>query len=135
MRSLVIGGDYAVRELLRELLTPFGPCQAQSCTDATVDSFAQALEQRQFYDLLVCDTVPRQRGRPDVLLQTVCALRTLEARAGLPPCLRARLLVVGTFRELGGILSMVEGQGPAQFLRKPFDEEALLASLERMGLP
>lgn len=135
MRSLVIGGDYAVRELLRELLTPFGPCQAQSCADDIVDRFAQALEQRQFYDLLVCDTVPRLQGRPDLLLQTVCALRTLEAKAGLPPCLRAGLLVVGTFRELGGILSMVEGQGPAQFLRKPFDEDALLRALERLDLP
>lgn len=134
MNILVFGGDFAIRELLRELLRFHGRCQVEIDAEHALDAWQQALEQRKRYHLLVCDMIPPGRRCCSGDMQTLWAMRALERSAGLCSCNYAGMLLVGAFLDPGGLGSVMEDLAPAAFLRKPFEERDLLLALQRLGL-
>lgn len=133
MRSMIIGEDFPIRELVSAMLEPFGPCVAATSSNEALDKFSGALSKKAPFDLIVCDLYPTKNGRTQNMMPTICAMRTLEKQARIPAHGAARLLILAAFRA-SETVRILEGLQPAVFLRKPFDDSALFLTLHRMGL-
>lgn len=132
MRILIFGGEYAIRELLRELLLVHGECTVLAGGEEALRCFALALEQRCPFHLVVCDLFSRGSASSEKMLPILWQMRSLEQKSGLCTCNRAGMLLVGAFMKAGSAESM-EGLAPATFLRKPFEERELRQAVQRLG--
>lgn len=133
MRSLILGEDYPIRELIAAMLEPFGECVSTSDADKAIELFGHGLDNRNGFELIVCDVTPYKEGREKYLLEAVYAIRALEESSPPMPFGPAKLLLLAAFRD-PETLMIIEELPPANFLRKPFDDEALDDALERLEL-
>lgn len=125
MRALVIDDDFIALNKVRDILLPYGECDAATHGRQAIMMFCKALSDGRPYDLLTMDIeMPVMTGLE--LLQT---LRQKEDLKQIP---RAKKIMISGSSSRSNVFKAIENHCDA-FLVKPVTAEALLRTLGRLG--
>lgn len=124
MRFLIVDDDDVCRELLDDILQPYGERDFATNGDDAIDLFRAAVDSGRSYDAILLDIMmPGLDGQ-----QTLKALRSIEQKQGTKSRDRVVVIMVSALADLEQIMTSVE-KGCHSYVTKPIDEEQLLQEL------
>ena len=129
LRTLIVEDDFTSRKILQAILRPFGACDVAVNGPEALDAYTAALRDRVPYELICLDiNMPGMDGHA-----VLSAIRSMEESLGIMGLDRARVIMTTASSDRKDVATAFRSECDAYFI-KPYDPEALLASLREMGL-
>jgi two-component system chemotaxis response regulator CheY len=128
-RFLVVDDDRVCRELLKEMLSPYGHCDFAHDGAEAADALRLALEDGAPYDLVCLDIMMPGTSGHDALM----AIRALEAAHDLCGSDGVKVVMTTALRNSRQCIQAFR-EGCESFVTKPIDEQVLLKTLCQLGV-
>lgn len=128
-RFLIVDDDGVCRELLKDILAPYGRCDFAYDGAEAIDAVRLALEDDDHYDLICLDIMmPGFSGH-----EALQAIRKLEAEHGTFGNDAARVIMTTALRDSKHCVRAFR-EGCESYVTKPIDQRELLAKMQDLGL-
>jgi two-component system chemotaxis response regulator CheY len=130
MRILIVDDSFLTREILHDLLAPYGDCSIAVNGEEALQAVELSLEKQNPYQLICMDIkMPVLNGD-----QALVRIRELEKAAGIPPAREAKVIMTTGCDDPKTVINSYYHGGATSYLVKPFTNEALLAEMKKLGL-
>lgn len=129
MRSLVIDDSATVRKLLYQMLTAVGTCVEAADGNIGVETWRQALEDKDPFQLVCLDLIMPEKDGQAVLRE----IRETEAGLGIALEDRTKVIIITSQASSTNLLKAIHWKADA-FLAKPFTRETLFFKLQELEL-
>lgn len=129
MKCMIVEDNFTARQLLQTLLRKHGTCHIATNGTEAVNSFQQALEQNEPYDMLCLDIHMPQMTGHDVLKQ----IRQQEQNRGISPADGVRIIMTTASDSPEHIIDAFN-TGCEAYIIKPVSEEKLIEEMKKVGL-
>lgn len=128
-RFLIVDDDALCRELLRQILTPFGECDLAVDGREGVDAVRLSLEDKTHYDLVCLDIMmPGMNGH-----QTLEEIRKIEREYGIGGLDGTKVIMTTALRDSKHCMQSFR-EGCEYYLTKPIDESKLLSHMHSLDI-
>lgn len=128
LRFLIVDDDLSCRELMKQLLSPYGQCDEARDGDEALDAIQLSLEDGLPYDLACLDIMmPGKDGH-----QTLAGIRALEKEHGVWGSAGLKVIMTTALRDSKHCLQAFR-EGCESYLTKPIDETELFEQLRALG--
>jgi len=128
-RYLIVDDDAVCRELLKDMLSPYGQCDFAYDGAEAVDAVRLAIEDGTPYDLVCLDIMmPGTSGH-----QALDAIRRLEARSGIHGLAGVKVIMTTALRDSKHCVQAFR-EGCESYVTKPINETELLGRMRELGL-
>lgn len=129
LKILVVDDDIYSRQLLKEMLLPYGYPDMAANGDEAVKVFLMAHDEREPYDLVCLDIMmPVLNGQ-----ETLKKIRELESEKGIHGLKGVKVIMTTALDDNRNILDAFK-TGCEGYLVKPLDDDKLEKLLEKLGL-
>lgn len=129
VKILVVDDDIYSRQLLKEMLLPYGNPDMAVNGDEAVKIFLMAHDEKEPYDLICLDIMmPVLNGQ-----ETLKKIRELEAEKGIHGLKGVKIIMTTALDDNRNILDAFRA-GCEGYLVKPLDEDRLDELMEKLGL-
>ncbi|OHB66391.1 MAG: hypothetical protein A2V70_17565 [Planctomycetes bacterium RBG_13_63_9] len=132
MKCLIVDDSRLNRELLYNMLSPYGQCDKVVDGEEAIEAFEAALEDDEPYDLVCLDIMmPGMDGH-----QVLSEIREMECRCGVYGSDATKVIMTTALNESKHCLQSFK-EGCEAYVTKPIDEERLLGQVRSLlgGLP
>lgn len=129
MQILIVEDNPTSRQLLVQLLGPFGTCQAVGDGPAAVKAFQDALTAGEGFDLICLDVMmPHMDGH-----EVLAAIHDLQNKHGCDDATRCKV-VMTTAVDSPSSVERAQQSGADGYMVKPIRRAPLYQELQRLGL-
>lgn len=129
IKILVVDDDIYSRQLLKEMLLPYGNPDMAMNGDEAIKAFLMAHDEREAYDLICLDIMmPVLNGK-----ETLKKIRELETKKGIHGLRGVKIIMTTALDDNRNILDAFK-TGCEGYLVKPIDEDNLLELLKKLEL-
>lgn len=129
MNILVVEDDATSRELLIELLEPYGSCDIAVDGREAVDAFKRALKSRP-YDLICMDIMmPNMDGQ-----QALREIRDIERKEGISKERESKVIMTTALCDPKSITEAFQEGGATSYIVKPITQDRLYEKLRKFDL-
>lgn len=126
---LIADDDPVCRELMKDILTPYGRCDFAYDGTEAIDAVRLALEDGDYYDLICLDIMmPGFSGH-----QVLENVRRMEAEYGILGTDGVRVIMTTALRDSKHCVQAFR-EGCESYVTKPIDQKKLLTKMEELGL-
>ena len=127
MKTLIVDDDRLCRELIQNVLSPYGRCDLAFDGREAAQAFRIALEDNEPYDLVCLDIMmPEADGH-----QTLEAIRELEHEHGIQGVAGVKVIMTTALTNPKHCIRAFK-EGCEAYLPKPINHEHLLAQIEKL---
>jgi two-component system chemotaxis response regulator CheY len=130
MRALIVEDDPASRELLLQVLSPYGHCDTAVNGREAVESFRRSLDESTPYDLICMDIMMPEVGGQQALRR----IREIEKQAGIPDADEVKVIMTTALNETGEVSQALFNGGACAYFVKPLQIDNLIRELVRLRL-
>ncbi|MCK5581155.1 MAG: response regulator [Candidatus Omnitrophica bacterium] len=128
-RILAVDDDFVSRVKLKNLLTPYGDCDAIPTGEMALEMVRYAHKEGVQYDLVTMDiSMPGMTG-----IEVNEKIRDFEKKQGIPYSQGVKILMITVKKEMRDVKESYE-TGCEDYLCKPVTPEALEEVLRKMGI-
>lgn len=129
LRFLIVDDDRFCRELLKQILSPFGACDVALDGKEAIDAVRLALEDDAQYDLICLDIMmPGLDGHG-----ALDAIRKLENKHGILGLAGTKVIMTTALRDSKHCAQAFR-EGCESYLTKPIDEAELIRQMQGLGV-
>jgi two-component system chemotaxis response regulator CheY len=129
MRFLVLEDEFISRNVMTEILTPYGQVEAVETGTEAVETFRRALETNNKFDAVFLDImVPEMSGQ-----EVLRSIRMLEEQAGIFSLSGTKVIMTTALGDFANVKTAFKQQCEA-YLIKPIDRDKVLSTLDGLGL-
>jgi two-component system, chemotaxis family, chemotaxis protein CheY len=126
---LIADDDAVCRELMKDILSPYGRCDFAYDGTEAVDAVRLALEDGDYYDLICLDIMMPGSSGHEVLEM----VRRLEAEHGILGSDSVRVIMTTALRDSKHCVRAFR-EGCESYITKPIDQKKLLTKMQELGL-
>lgn len=126
---LIADDDAVCRELMKDILSPYGRCDFAYDGTEAVDAIRLALEDGDYYDLICLDIMMPGSSGHEVLEM----IRRLEAQHGIFGSDGTRVIMTTALRDSQHCMRAFR-EGCESYITKPIDQTKLLAKMKELGV-
>jgi two-component system chemotaxis response regulator CheY len=130
MKILIVEDDAISRQIIQNILTRFGRCDAVVDGAEAVDAFRLALEDGDPYDLVCLDIMMPGLDGQAALKQ----IRELERSLAIHGEREAKVIMLTALDDPHSVVEAYYRGGATAYLVKPIQSQKLLLELQRLGL-
>lgn len=129
MKCLVVEDDFAARRLLKRYLSDYGDCDVAVDGREAVESFRQAMDEKEPYDLICLDIMmPNMDGR-----EALRAIRQIEHEHGIEGLDGVKVIMTTALGDSKNVIGSFR-EGCEAYIVKPVEKDKLLEEMENLGL-
>ncbi len=129
LHMLIVDDDFFSRQLLKSTLLPYGNLDIAVNGEETLTAVKVAIEKGEPYDLICLDILmPVMDGQ-----ETLKEIRKYEEEKGIHGLDGAKVIMITGVNDNRNVLNAFN-TGCEGYLKKPLDEDKLLALLKELGL-
>ena len=129
MKCLVVEDDFAARRLLKRYLSDYGDCDVAVDGREAVESFRQAMDEKEHYELICLDIMmPNMDGR-----EALRAIRQIEHEHGIEGLDGVKVIMTTALGDSKNVIGSFR-EGCEAYIVKPVEKDKLLEEMENLGL-
>ncbi|MCK5437022.1 MAG: response regulator [Desulfobulbaceae bacterium] len=130
MRVLIVEDDQISRQMMDNILEPYGECDTAADGDEAVKSFERALKSGAPYDLVLMDIMMPKMDGQEALKQ----IRKMEAEQGVAPADEVKVIMTTAVNDPKNVVEAFYKGGATSYIIKPIDGEKLINDIRNLGL-
>jgi two-component system chemotaxis response regulator CheY len=129
MNFLVLEDEFISRNVMTEILSPYGTVEAVETGSAAVEKFRKAFESGRRFDAVFLDImVPEMSGQ-----EVLRSIRMIEEEAGVFSLQGTKVIMTTALGDFANVKAAFKQQCEA-YLIKPIDRDKVLGTLHGLGL-
>lgn len=130
MHTLIVEDEFSSRQILQEILSPYGPCDVAINGQQAVDSFRLALTESNPYHLICMDLLlPIMNGQ-----QALRQIRQIEKDLGVISANKTKVIIATGLSDSEQVVDAIYKGGACSYFVKPIQIAAFLKELKALGL-
>ena len=130
MRILIVEDELISRQVLRELLAPYGQSDVAADGAQAISAFKRAFEESKPYDLICMDIVmPNIDGQ-----QALKEIRSIEKEKGIRGSNKIKVIMTTALEDSKNVLDAFYYGGADAYLVKPIEKQKLLEEMSNLHL-
>ncbi|MCS6808017.1 MAG: response regulator [Bacteroidota bacterium] len=128
-KMLIMEDEFVSRNVLKEILSPYGSVDIAENGKQAIQQFEQALRRGERYDAVFLDImVPEVDGQ-----EVLRSLRELEQKHGITALVGAKIIMTTALGDFHNVKTAFKNQCEA-YLIKPLDRDKVLSTLQELGI-
>jgi two-component system, chemotaxis family, chemotaxis protein CheY len=129
MRFLVLEDEFISRNVMVEILAPYGQVDAAETGSEAVEKYRKSVDESTRYDAVFLDIMVPEMSGQDVLK----SIRMIEEQAGIFSLSGAKVIMTTALGDFANVKAAFKQQCEA-YLIKPIDRDKVLSTLDGLGL-
>lgn len=129
MKMLVMEDEFVSRNVLTEILAPYGHVDAAENGREALEKFQNALQSGAKYDIVFLDIMVPEMNGQDVLRN----MREIEQQSGVFALAGAKVVMTTALGDFNNVKTAFKNQCEA-YLIKPLDREKVVSTLQGLGI-
>jgi two-component system chemotaxis response regulator CheY len=129
MKMLVMEDEFVSRNVLTEILSPYGQVDAAENGREALEKFLKALQTNAKYDIVFLDIMVPEMNGQDVLRN----MREIEQQHGVFALAGAKVVMTTALGDFNNVKTAFKNQCEA-YLIKPLDREKVVSTLQGLGI-
>ena len=131
IRILLVEDDFMVRQVIRDILEPYGSLDIAVNGEEAVQAFRVAWRRQQPYDLICMDIMmPIMDGN-----EALITIREMEKSLGVPSPEEVKVIMITALDDVKTVIRAYAKGGATSYIVKPIEKERLVHEMRTMGLP
>ena len=131
IRMLLIEDDFRVRQVIRDILEPYGSLDIAVNGEEAVQAFRVAWRRHQPYDLLCMDIMMPVMDGNEALIK----IREMEKSLGVSSTEEVKVIMITALDDVKTVLKAYSKGGATSYIVKPIEKERLVDEMRAIGLP
>ena len=129
-RMLVVEDDFMVRQVIRDILEPYGTVDIAVNGEEAIQAFRVAWRRQQPYDLICMDIMmPVMDGNAALI-----TIREMERRLGIISPEEVKVIMITALDDVRTVVKAYSKGGATSYIVKPIEKERLVNELHSIGL-
>lgn len=130
LRILIVEDDFMVRQVIRDILEPFGTCDVVVNGEEALQAFRIAWRKQQPYDLICMDIMmPVMDGH-----QALVEIREVEKSLGVFGKDEVKAIMISALDDARTVVQAYAKGGATSYVVKPIEKERLINEIRDIGL-
>jgi two-component system chemotaxis response regulator CheY len=130
LRMLVVEDDFMVRQVIRDILEPYGTVDIVVNGEEAMQAFRIAWRRQQPYDLICMDIMmPVMDGNAALI-----AIREMEKSLGITSPEEVKVIMITALDDVKTVVRAYSKGGATSYIVKPIERERLVGELQNIGL-
>jgi two-component system chemotaxis response regulator CheY len=131
LKILIVEDDFMVRQILRDILEPYGVVDIAVNGEEAVQAFRVAWRQNSPYDLLCMDIMmPVMDGNAALI-----KIREIELSLGIIGSEEVKVIMISALDDVKTVVKAYSKGGATSYIVKPIEKERLIGEMRSIGLP
>lgn len=130
LRILIVEDDFMVRQILRDILEPYGVVDIAVNGEEAVQAFRVAWRQDSPYDLICMDIMmPVMDGNAALI-----KIREIEVSYGIIGSEEVKVIMISALDDVKTVVKAYSKGGATSYIVKPIEKERLIGEMRAIGL-
>lgn len=130
LKILIVEDDFMVRQILRDILEPYGSVDIAVNGEEAVQAFRVAWRQNSPYDLICMDIMmPVMDGNASLI-----KIREIELSLGIIGSEEVKVIMISALDDVKTVVKAYSKGGATSYIVKPIEKERLIGEMRSIGL-
>ena len=130
LKILIVEDDFMVRQILREILEPYGVVDIAVNGEEAVQAFRVAWRQNHPYDLICMDIMmPVMDGNAALI-----KIREIELSLGIIGSEEVKVIMISALDDVKTVVKAYSKGGATSYIVKPIEKDRLIGEMRAIGL-
>jgi len=130
LRVLIAEDDFMVRQVIRDVLEPYGLVDIAVNGEEAVQAFRVAWRKQQPYDLICMDIMmPIMDGN-----EALVTIREMEHSLGIVGSNEVKVIMISALDDAKTVVQAYFKGGATSYIVKPIEKERLISEMRNIGL-
>lgn len=130
LKILIVEDDFMVRQILRDILEPYGVVDIAVNGEEAVQAFRVAWRQNSPYDLICMDIMmPVMDGNAALI-----KIREIELSLGIIGSEEVKVIMISALDDVKTVVKAYSKGGATSYIVKPIEKERLIGEMRSIGL-
>ncbi len=130
LKILIVEDDFMVRQILRDILEPYGVVDIAVNGEEAVQAFRVAWRQNTPYDLICMDIMmPVMDGNAALI-----KIREIELSLGIIGSEEVKVIMISALDDVKTVVKAYSKGGATSYIVKPIEKERLVGEMRSIGL-
>ena len=130
LKILIVEDDFMVRQILRDILEPYGVVDIAVNGEEAVQAFRVAWRQNHPYDLLCMDIMmPVMDGNAALI-----KIREIELSLGIIGSEEVKVIMISALDDVKTVVKAYSKGGATSYIVKPIEKDRLIGEMRAIGL-
>jgi two-component system chemotaxis response regulator CheY len=130
LKILIVEDDFMVRQILRDILEPYGVVDIAVNGEEAVQAFRVAWRQNTPYDLICMDIMmPVMDGNVALI-----KIREIELSLGIIGSEEVKVIMISALDDVKTVVKAYSKGGATSYIVKPIEKERLVGEMRSIGL-
>ncbi len=130
LRILIVEDDFMVRQVLRDILDPYGICDIAVNGEEALQAFRVAWRKKQPYDLICMDIMMPVMDGSEALIN----IREVEKSLGISGSAEVKVIMVTALDDARTVVKAYSKGGATSYIVKPIEKDRLISEMCDIGL-
>lgn len=130
LKILVVEDDFMVRQVIRDIVEPYGAVDLAVNGEEAVQAFRVAWRQNEPYDLICMDIMMPVLDGNEALIQ----IREIERSLGIFGAEEVKVIMVTALDDAKTVVRAYSKGGATSYIVKPIEKERLINEMRDIGL-
>ena len=131
LKILIVEDDFMVRQILRDILEPYGVVDIAVNGEEAVQAFRVAWRQNHPYDLICMDIMmPVMDGNAALI-----KIREIELSLGIIGSEEVKVIMISALDDVKTVVKAYSKGGATSYIVKPIEKDRLIGEMRTIGLP
>ncbi len=131
LKILIVEDDFMVRQILRDILEPYGVVDIAVNGEEAVQAFRVAWRQNHPYDLICMDIMmPVMDGNAALI-----KIREIELSLGIIGSEEVKVIMISALDDVKTVVKAYSKGGATSYIVKPIEKDRLIGEMRAIGLP
>ena len=130
LKILIVEDDFMVRQILRDILEPYGVVDIAVNGEEAVQAFRVAWRQNHPYDLICMDIMmPVMDGNAALI-----KIREIELSLGIIGSEEVKVIMISALDDVKTVVKAYSKGGATSYIVKPIEKDRLIGEMRAIGL-
>ncbi len=130
LKILIVEDDFMVRQVIRDILDPYGVCDIVVNGEEALQAFRVAWREKQPYDLICMDIMMPVMDGNEALIN----IREVEKSLGITGSAEVKVIMITALDDARTVVKAYSKGGATSYFVKPIEKDRLISEMRDIGL-